>query len=95
MKKRILLALDLLFDSLGYILITYLLSSAALSFRTSYITVLFGTARLAFLGLYLDRVKKKTSRKLLPYLALVLCFLIHIALMYCLGYLNMTLTPFS
>lgn len=94
MKERLSKALDLIFESLYFLIVTYTLHSMYTSFRLHWYAVLFFSANLFAITRYYDRIAKVTGSKIAAVIALILCWLLFAYLAYSVGYIRGEFTAF-
>jgi len=95
MKEKLSKTLDLVFESLYFLVITYTLHSMYTSFRLHWYAVLFFFANLFTMNHYYGRVVKITGSKLVAVVLLIVCWILFIYLAYSVGYIHGEFTPFT
>ena len=94
MKENLSKALDLFFESLYFLVITYTLHSMYASFRLYWYAVLFFSANLFTIAHYYGRVVKITGSKLAAVVALITCWVLFACLACSVGYIHGEFTAF-
>ena len=94
MKKRLGTMLDTLILSINYILISYALSNLSIPLRRSWLSILFFASEFWVTWAYWNRIRELTGRRVLTVLLTVLCYSLHVALVYFVGILSGPLVPF-
>lgn len=95
MKRKLLIFLEILLESLCYLVITYTLSSMYTSFKLHWYAILFRAADIFVLMKYYSSVNKKTGSNVVSVIALVCCFLAFIFLSAKFGYIQGEFRQFS
>lgn len=88
MKKKLLILLEVILESLCYLVITYTLSSMYTSFKFHWYAILFRAADIFALVKYYSAVNKKTGSNVASVIALVCCFLAFVFLSAKFGYIQ-------
>ena len=95
MKSKVSKWVDIIIASINFIIITYALSSMAMSFRTEFVYILFFASNVWVISRYSKAVAEKTGSKLISGIASLCCLLIFCAIAYSCGYIKGTLVPFN
>ena len=88
MRKKLLILLEVILESLCYLVITYTLSSMYASFKLHWYALLFRAADIFALMKYYSSVNKKTGSNVASVIALVCCFLAFVFLSAKFGYIQ-------
>lgn len=88
MKTKLLKLLEVILESLCYLVITYTLSSMYTSFKLHWFAILFRAADLFAVVKYYNSVKKTTGSNVAAVVALVCCFLAFAFLAAKIGYIQ-------
>lgn len=95
MKAKVSKCLDIVIESINYIIIYYALSNMAMFFHSSLLYILFFASEGYVIGDYWRKISEKTQNKVITAILLVCCFSIHIGMVYFIGYISGTLVPFG
>ena len=95
MKEKLWKALEVLFESLFYLVITYTLHSMYTSFKLQWYAIPFMAANIHATYKYYGRIAKITGSKITTMLVLVGCFAVFVYLAYSVGYIHGEFTPFK
>ena len=87
--------LDIIVDSINYVIISYALTNMAFLFRTSLLYILFFASEIWVAGNYWRKVKELTESKIITTILLFLCFVIHMAMIYFMGRVWGSVIPFT
>jgi len=88
MRSKLLKFLEVILESICYLIITYTLSSMYTSFKLHWYAILFRAADIFALMKYYSSVNKKTGSNVVSVIALVCCFLAFIFLSAKFGYIQ-------
>ena len=88
MKKKLLKLLEVILESVCYLIITYTLSSMYTSFKLHWFAILFRAADIFALMKYYSSVNRKTGSNVAAVVALVCCFLAFAFLAAKIGYIQ-------
>ena len=88
MKKKLLIFLEVVLESICYLIITYTLSSMYASFKIHWFAILFKAADIFVLIKYYGSVNKRTGSNVASVIALVCCFLAFVFLSARFGYMH-------
>ena len=88
MKKKLLKLLEVILESVCYLIITYTLSSMYTSFKLHWFAILFRAADIFALMKYYSSVNRKTGSNVAAVVALVCCFLAFVFLAAKIGYIQ-------
>ena len=88
MKRKLLIFLKVLVESLCYLIITYTLSSMYISFKLHWYALLFRAADIFAVVKYYSTMKKTTGSNAAAIISLVCCFLIFVFLAARVGYIH-------
>ena len=94
MKDTFSKIMDVLVETINFILLSYLLSSAALSFHRSILYILFFASDVWLTSKYWDRLKSLIMNKGIRVCVLMGSFLILVLIIYFGGYLSSTVASF-
>ena len=95
MKERINTAIDILFESLYFLIITYTLSSMAISFNLDLFGLLCRVANIFAITQYYTSMKKHTGSHFWTWVLLAVNLLLFSALAWRIGYVHGEFTPFT
>ena len=95
MKEKISKMLDILFESLVYLVINYTLSSMYASFKIHWYAVPFLAANLYVTYQYHNKILKITGSKVAAILALIICLIVFAYIAATVGYIRGEFTPFK
>ena len=95
MKKIFIKCIEIFTGSINYIIISYALSNMAMFFKTNLLYILFFASEIWVAGNYLKNIFSITKIKLVSVVFLIICFIIHISMIYFTGYISGTIIPFS
>ena len=87
--------MDLFVESINYILITYALSNMAMLFQSNPLFILFFASEIWVIGNYWRKVCDMVKNKILAVVLLIICFAIHIGIVYFIGRVVGTVVPFK
>lgn len=82
MKQKISGWIDLLADSVNYIIICFALSHMEIRFQHDPVFILFSASQIWVTGAFWGKVQKTTRNRLVSALLTAACFLIHAGLVY-------------
>ena len=80
--------------SINYVIISYALTNMAFLFRASPLYILFFASEIWVAGNYWRKVKELTESKVITAILLLLCFIVHVAMVYFIGRVSGTIIPF-
>ena len=95
MKEKLRKALDVLFESLFYLVLTYTLHSMYTSFKYEWYAIPFMAANIYATCKYYGRIVKITGSKTAGMLALIGCFAVFVYLAFAVGYIHGEFMPFK
>lgn len=95
MKMKASKYLDILIESINYIIINYALSNMAMLFQSNPLFILFFASELWIMGNYWRKVYDVTKNKILTAVLLIICFVIHISIVYFVGRVVGNVVPFK
>lgn len=95
MKEKLSKILDILFESLAYLVINYTLSSMYTSFKIHWYAIPFLATNLYATFKYHNRILKITGSKIAAALALLICFILFAYIAATVGYIRGDFTPFE
>ena len=95
MGTKVKKAVDITVESINFIIISYALSSVAMSFRESWIYILFFAYNVWLIGRYYDTVNKVTKSKIITGILCAVCLLIFCLMVYFVGYIDGEITQFQ
>lgn len=82
MRIKVSIYIDIIIESINYIIINYALSNMAMLFQSNPLFILFFASEIWITGNYWRKVYDITKNKKLVVTLLVICFLIHICTVY-------------
>lgn len=86
--------LDIIVESINYVIISYALTNMAFLFSASPLYILFFASEIWVAGNYWRKVKELTESKVITAILLFLCFVVHVAIIYFVGRVSGTIIPF-
>ena len=86
--------LDITVGSINYVIISYALTNMTFLFNTSLLYILFFASEIWVAGNYWRKVKELTESKVIAVILLLLCFILHVAMVYFIGRVSGTVIPF-
>lgn len=92
MKKSKTLAI--IVTSINYVIISYALTNMAFLFRTNPLYILFFASEIWVAGCYWRKAEEETKSKVIAAILLILCFIVHVAMVYFIGRVSGTVIPF-
>lgn len=95
MKAKASKWLELVIESINYIIINYALSNMAMILKSNPLFILFFASEVWIMSTYWRKAVELTKSKLLSAFLLVACFAIHIAMVYFLGRFVGDIVPFK
>ena len=95
MKTGIPKYLDIIIESINYVIINYALSNMAVLFQSNPLFILFFASEIWVMGNYCRRVYNITKNKIVTAVLLIICFLIHISMLYFVGRIVGNVVPFQ
>ena len=95
MKSNISKWLEVLVESVNYIIINYALSNMAMLFQNNLLFILFFASEIWVMGNYWQKIFETTTSKVISAIFLTLCFLIHICIVYFVGRIVGNIIPFK
>ncbi len=94
MKGKLNKWLDILIDTINYLVITYALSNMAMMFQRNLFYILFFTSELWVTAIFWKKLDCLTGNKVLSIILLAVCFGIQIAILYFIGRVVGEIVPF-
>lgn len=94
MKNNITKIVDIIIETVNYIIISYALSSMAVSFSNQWLYILFFASDIWFFSKYFDTIKKISDNKIIPYIMALTSLIIVCGIMYVFGYVEGNVVPF-
>ena len=95
MKQKLLIAIEILFESLYFLVITYTLSSMAISFKHDIYGLLCRIANIYAITKYYTTVNKHTGSTLWTYVLLAAVLVLFSSIAWRCGYVSGVFTPFA
>lgn len=95
MKEKWKKVIEIIIESINFIIITYALSSMAMSFRTSPVYILFFASNVWLIGRYGTQLKKVTESRILTAIIFCLSFGIFCFIAYFVGYIDGNIVQFN
>ena len=86
--------LDIIVESINYVVISYALTNMAFLFSASLFFILFFASEIWVAGNYWRKVNELTDSKVITAILLLLCFIVHVAMVYFIGRVSGTVIPF-
>jgi len=94
MKQKMFTALEILFESLYFLVITYTLSSMATSFNLDFFGLLCRVANIFAFTKFYESIRKHTQSHFWTWVILLLNFAVFALLAWKVGYIKGQFTPF-
>ena len=94
MKKKLLTAIEIFFESLYFLVITYTLSSMAASFNPNLLSLLFRVTNVFAFTKFYDSIRKHTKSSFRTYVILFVNLALFALLAWKVGYIKGEFTPF-
>lgn len=94
MKMKASKCLDIVIESINYIIINYALSTMAMLFQSNPLFILFFASEIWVTGNYWRKVYDIIKNKILAIVLLIVCFIIHMGIVYFVGRVVGTVVPF-
>ena len=95
MKTKASKYLEIVIESINYIIISYALSNMAMLFQSNPLFILFFVSEIWVMGNYWRKVCDMVKNKILAVVLLIICFAIHIGIVYFIGRVVGTVVPFK
>jgi len=86
--------LDITVGSINYVIISYALTNMTFLFSASLLYILFFASEIWVAGSYWRKVEEETKSKIIATILLLLCFILHVAMVYFIGRVSGTVIPF-
>ena len=86
--------LDITVGSINYVIISYALTNMTFLFSASLLYILFFASEIWVAGSYWRKVEEETKSKIIATILLLLCFIVHVAMVYSIGRVSGTVIPF-
>ena len=95
MKTKASKYLEIVIESINYIIISYALSNMAMLFQSNPLFILFFASEIWVIGNYWRKGCDMVKNKILAVVLLIICFAIHIGIVYFIGRVVGTVVPFK
>ena len=95
MKQKVFAAIEIFFESLYFLVITYTLSSMAVSFNFDFFGLLCRVTNIFAFTKYYESVRKYTDSHIWTWVILILNFAAFALLAWKVGYIKGEFTPFA
>ena len=95
MKKKLFKAIEIFFESLYLLVITYTLSSMAASFNADFLSLVFRVTNVFALIKFYESIKKRTGSHFWTYVILFLNLAVFALLAWKVGYIKGEFTPLA
>lgn len=95
MKQRLSKAIEIFFESLYFLVITYTLSSMAASFNPDFLSLIFRVTNVFALTKFYESIKKHTGSHFWTYLILFVNLVLFALLAWKVGYIRGEITSFA
>ena len=95
MRSRSSKFFEILIESVNYIVINYALSNMAMLFQRNLFFILFFASEVWVMGNYWRKVYEITKNKYVSAILIVVCFMIHIGIVYFVGRIVGDIIPFK
>ena len=93
-KQKLIKIFEVAVESVNYVIINYALSNMAILFNSSLLYILFFASEIWVTSNYWSKVWKLTKSKWLTVVLVTVCFATHIAMIYFIGRISGTISPF-
>ena len=93
-KMKVSKYLDIVIESINYIIINYALSNMAMLLQSNPLFILFFASEIWVMGNYWRKVCDIIKNKILTAILLIVCFVIHIGIVYFVGRVVGSVVPF-
>lgn len=87
--------LEIVIDSINYIIISYALSNMAMILNSNPVFILFFASEIWVMGNYWQKICELTKSKFFSVILLIVCFAIHIGMVYFIGRIVGDIIPFN
>ena len=87
--------LEIVIDSINYIIISYALSNMAMILNSNPVFILFFASEIWVMGNYWLMICELTKSKFFSVILLIVCFAIHIGMVYFIGRIVGDIVPFN
>lgn len=88
MKKKTAQYFDLAVESINYVILSYALANMAFLLQANLLYILFFASELWLTTNYWNKAKALTESKAMAFVLLILCFLVHFAMVYFVGHVS-------
>lgn len=95
MNQKISRALEVLIGSIHYLILSYALTNMVLLFWRHWLFIFFFTSECWLMDRYLKRLQTLTGNKVVSAVIWILCFAIHMGIVYFFGRVVGEILPFS
>ena len=95
MKSKAAKWLDIVVESIHYIVVNYALSNMAMLFQYNLLFILFFASEVWATANYWSKANKLSKNKVVSTTLLIVCYIVHIALIYFVGRIVGDITPFK
>lgn len=95
MKPKTSKYLELIIESVNYIIINYALSNLAMLFKNNPFFILFFASEIWVMGNYWRKVLDMTKSKTFSIILMIACFAIHIGMVYYMGRIVGEIVPYA
>lgn len=95
MKLQIVNRLDIIIESINYVIISYALSNMAVLFQDNLLFILFFASEIWVMNNFWQKVNKLSKSKVVSSILLVACFAINVGLIYFMGRIVGNIIPFK
>lgn len=95
MKSKAPKFLEAVIESINYIIISYALSNIAMLLNSNPIFILFFASEIWVMGNYWQKIYELTKSKFFSVILLLVCFAIHIGMVYFIGRIIGDIVPFN
>ena len=94
MKQKVWTAIEIFFESLYFLVITYTLSSMAASFNPQLLSLLFRVTNVFALAKFYESIRKHTKSTFWTYVILIINLAVFALVAWKFGYIKGEFTPF-
>lgn len=95
MKPKTSKYLELIIESVNYIIINYALSNVAMLFKSNPLFILFFASEIWVMGNYWRKVSDMTKSKTFSIILLIACSAIHLGMVYYMGRIVGEIVPYA
>ena len=95
MKEKCKKGVEIVVESVNFIIITYALSSVSMSLRSSWVYILFFESNVWLITMYCNTINKTVKNRLITTVLCLACIIIFCVIVYYFGYIDGQLVRFK